>query len=148
MINDSSILKKRVNVKAVLVLAAVVVALGVGVHLVHGFQVKRNARGLVEQAGVLEQEGKLVPAADYLEQYLGLMPRDTDALAKYGLLRDRVATKPRARLRAYFVLEQVLRRDDQRLDVRRRAAKLAAELGLFADAKVHLDILRKDNPRD
>src|SRR5262249_28118511 len=40
------------------------------------------------------------------------------------------------------------RRDGSRVDVRRRAARLATELGRTADAKLHLDELMKSSPQD
>lgn len=43
-------MKRTVNVKAVLVLLISMVCLGVGTHLVHSFQVKRNAHELIAQS--------------------------------------------------------------------------------------------------
>ncbi|MGH7171693.1 MAG: hypothetical protein ACRELG_15560, partial [Gemmataceae bacterium] len=56
--------RRTVNLRAVLILAAGAIVFGVTVHFVHGFQVKRNARDLLEQAGQMEQEGHLAQAAD------------------------------------------------------------------------------------
>jgi tetratricopeptide (TPR) repeat protein len=141
-------MNKRVNVKAIVILTGGAVLLSAGVHFAHSFQVKRNAQGLSEQAALLEQEGKLGEATGYLGQYLGMVPDDTDALARLGLLLDQLAKSPRARMRPFFLLEQVLRRDGQRQEIRRKVARIATEIGRFADAKTHLDLLLQANPQD
>ncbi len=138
--------KKRINYKAVLALLAILVLLGVGVHFVHAFQVKRNAANLREQATVVEKEGKLNEARDFWSQYVGMMPEDTEGLVQYGTLLDKMG--PAARLKAFAVLENVLRREPQRQDIRRRVAEIAMELRYFSDAKVHLLILHDREPSD
>jgi tetratricopeptide (TPR) repeat protein len=138
-----------VNRRAVRVLLACGAVLAVAVHLVHGFQVKRNARGLfLGQADRAEREGRLAQAADYLARYLSLEPGATDARARYGLLLDRLARTTPQRVRAFLVLEQALRQDGGRRDVRLQVARLAIRLGRFADAREHLAALRRDQPEE
>jgi tetratricopeptide (TPR) repeat protein len=139
---------KRVNLRAVLILAGCLVGLAVSTHLLHGWQVHRNAGGLLEHADKLERQGRLAEAADQLEQYLGLRPFDTDALARQGLLLSRLARTDGDRLRPLRILQQVLHRDGRRQDVRREAVGLALRLGLFGEARVELEILLKDGPED
>src|SRR5437764_782042 len=145
-------MKQRVNGKAVLILLGSAVALTVSVYFVHGYQMKRNARGLFEQALLVEQEGQLARAAEYLDEYLGMAPDDhearNDAQARLGLILEQLAKTPRARAQAFFVLSQALRRDGQRKDVRRRVARLAQSLGQYAKAAQQLDVLLKDLPDD
>jgi tetratricopeptide (TPR) repeat protein len=141
-------MKKHVNAKAVLILAGGCLVLGVATHFLHGFQVKRNARGLLEQATVVEQEGQPSKAVEFLDQYLGMVPDDNEALARYGVLLDGLAKTPRARVRAFFVLEQVVRRDGGRSDIRLRVARMATVLGRFQDAKTHLKVLMKETPEN
>jgi tetratricopeptide (TPR) repeat protein len=146
-----------INLKAVLILGVSLPVLGVGVHLLHGYQVRRNARFLLEQAGEAEQAGKPKEAAAYLKQYLGMTPLDAKAAARFALLRYGVAVTPRQKLDAYFNLEQALRLapdpEDVRLkadreDVRLKAVELAMELGLYKEALGNLDQLLPKNPRD
>jgi predicted Zn-dependent protease len=139
---------KVVNLKAVLLLTALAAALAVGVHVVHGFQVKRNAGSLLELATATEEQGDQRAAADLLSQYLGLKPLDTDARARYGLLLAKLAAGPRAKQSAWDVLEDVLRRDGSYTDVRRQAAALCLSLRRFRDAEAHLAILLEETPRD
>jgi tetratricopeptide (TPR) repeat protein len=141
-------MRRTINYKAVLILLACGVALGAGVHVVHGFQVRRNAGALLEQAKVAEQEGRPAEAADALEQYVSLTPDDTDALARYGTLLRQAARTPQDLVRAFLVLEQALRRDAGRADVRRQVAELGVRFGRFQQAREDLDLLLKDNPDD
>jgi tetratricopeptide (TPR) repeat protein len=136
--------RRTVNYKAVLVLVVSAALLGVGVHFLHAVQVKRNAHVLLEQADQAETNGQEQEAAALLTQYLGMVPEDSAALARYGLLTDKLAKNPRQRLTAFFVLEKVLRLDGSRAEVRRHLAEMAIDLGRFADARVHLERLQKD----
>src|ERR1700731_1114637 len=112
------------------------------VHFVHGYQIRRQARALLDQARRAEQEGDVVRAAEYLHTYLGFEPGDTDALAAYGLALDKQASSSTAaRLEAYFALEQVLRREPERHALRRHLVDLAMTLQRFTDAQVHLEFL-------
>lgn len=135
---------KRINGWAILILGVSLAVLVVGVHFAHGFQVRRNAHGLVEKATQVEEAGQPQEAAQHLQRYLGLRPDDIDALERYGLLLNRLAQTGKAQIQAFFVLEQVIRRDSQRRKVRLEVAKLATRLGRFADAKEHLDRLKQD----
>jgi len=141
--------KKKINLKAVLILTAVLLSLGGAVHFVHAFQIKRNAVGLRDQADLVEKEGKSWQALGFWAQYVGMVPDDTDALARHALLFEKTTRdKPAARARAFFKLENVLRRDPKREDIRRLAALVAMEFRRYPDAKEHLSKLRDANPKD
>ena len=47
-----------------------------------------------------------------------------------------------------MALEQVLRREPERQDLRRKVARIAIDLGRFADAREHLRLLLKSSPDD
>jgi cellulose synthase operon protein C len=139
---------RTLNFKFLAILLGGLVVFGTGVHFLHGFQVKRNAGTLLQRAGRAEDEGHLEQAADFLGRYLTYEPGNTDALARYGLLLDKLAKSPRAQLRAYLVLDRVLQLEPQRADVRRRAAQVAIDLRCYTDAKDHLEVLAKAAPKD
>lgn len=143
-------MKKRLNIKYLGGLVGVAVLFCTSVHFLHAFQVKRNAGSLYTQALQMEEEGDLNQAADYLSRYLGLVPGDTEARARYGLLlsQEKMLTWPKARDRAFLVLQDVLRREPQRQDVRRRSARLALDLQRFNDALEDLERLRKPVPEN
>ena len=96
----------------------------------------------------MEKEGRFGEGVRYLEQYLGLAPADTEALTKLGFWLVRDAKTDRARVRAMMVLDQVLRRNSVRSDVRREVAGLAVRLRHFTDARDHLAILLRESPGD
>src|SRR5262249_49457545 len=84
-----------------------------------------------------------------LSRYLKFAPEDTESLARMGLLLDKQAVKnPALRERAFFVLDQVLRREPGRSDVRRTAVRLAMTLKRYGDAKAHLVFLMAEAPAD
>jgi tetratricopeptide (TPR) repeat protein len=137
-----------VSVRRLLIVLACLAILGTSVYFVHGYQVRRNATGLLEQARMAEDEGKVTQALDYLSQYIHLVPSDTDVLARYGQMLRKAARKPRDKMEAYFVLDRVVNRDGSRQDVRLEVIRLAIELGRFEDARVHIDQLLKLVPAD
>jgi len=139
---------KTVRLKQLLLLLAAVAILGVGVHFAHAIQVRRNANDLKEQAFQTEKEGRIKDSMGLLEQYIQLDPSDTDALAKLGLWRAQEAKNRPARQAAMWTLDQVLRRDKSRDDVRRKVAELALGLGYFKDAREHLAVLVRTHPED
>jgi tetratricopeptide (TPR) repeat protein len=141
-------MKRRVNGKFGVVLGSVLVAVGVGVHFLHGYQLRRHAGIFLWQADRAGAEGRRDQELEYLRRYLTLAPRDTEALARYGLALKEQATTRAGRLHAFLILEQVLRREPGRTAVRRQLVPLAMDLGLFTDAAVHLDILLKETPDD
>ena len=141
---------KQVNGRALLILILVlVVGLG-GTYLVHGFQVRRNAGGLLEQAGLTEGDANKVQTIMYLEQYLGLIPGDSAATAKLALLLCQQTRNVRAQRRAYLLIDDLFRRNaigsaDERRRLRREAARAAIRLARFSEAKEQVLELIKDS---
>jgi tetratricopeptide (TPR) repeat protein len=140
--------RKRVNFKALVVLVAVASALGVGIHLVHGAQVRRTVAFLTDEAAAAEREGRPGEAADYLHQYLLVRPDDADARARLGFLLARGANSGRAAGEAYVTLSAALRADPKRNDVRREMARLGLRLGRVAEVREYLAELRNAGEGD
>ncbi len=107
----------------------------------HRLQVKRNAGALLERADREEREGNLVKTEENLRLFLGYEPNHTDALAKYGAILASLARTVEDRIRAVQSLEQVLRRDANRPEIRRQIVDLAMGLGWYPVARTHLTIL-------
>jgi tetratricopeptide (TPR) repeat protein len=145
-------MRRRLNLKFCGILMGALALLGAGTHLLHGFQVRRNARILLVQADRAEKEDKLPQAADCLSRYLALAPGDVDAYARYALLLadEKLANSPKELLTAFFALDQAVRKAPGRQDVRRRAIKVAMHpwLQRFSDAGEHLDKLLEAAPKD
>jgi tetratricopeptide (TPR) repeat protein len=143
--------RRRLNVKALLILLLSVAVLGVGAYSLHAYQVQRNAHALLAQASREEDKGDLGKALVYLKTYLGFRRDDIDARERFALILSRVSQRPRDLQVVLDNLERVLQQDPQRHDVRRKAIELYLQYGRPKDALAHLEQLQKpfpDNPDD
>ncbi|SIO55099.1 Tetratricopeptide repeat-containing protein [Singulisphaera sp. GP187] len=122
-------MRRRLNIKLLIGLVVTSGLLGGVVHLVHGFQEKRNIGALLKRADLAERNGDHDEAEKYLSRYLAFRPDDGTTLARYGLALAKGAPGGAARAKALMVLERALLRVPDRDDVRRRAAELGVELG-------------------
>jgi tetratricopeptide (TPR) repeat protein len=143
-------MKRMVNIRLLALLIVSVALLGAGVHVLHAMQIKRSARILLETADVAQAKGDLEAAEDDLGRYLGFVPNDSDALARYALVlaSETLANSPVARTRALAVADKALIHDPDRNDVRRKAIGLAMVLGDFDAARSHLTTLLDREPDD
>jgi cellulose synthase operon protein C len=114
---------------------------GVIVHFIHGFQVTRTARLLLHLADRAEDQKHSEAAAEYLRRYLVYDPNNKDALAKYALTLSDLAKSEKQLTRAFLALEQALRCDSGRGELRRKIVPIAMQLGRFTDAQEHLEVL-------
>ena len=80
------------NYRLALGLLAALLVAGAAVHVVHGYQVRRQARALLERADRAEAVGQNEQAAALLQRYLELAPDDTAAPATSS-----AASRPSAR---------------------------------------------------
>lgn len=136
---------RTVNKRFVVILTLVVVFLGTGVYLLHGYQLRRNARVFLDRARQALKEGRKDLAARNFQWYTELMPRDLDALQEYAALLIDL----RAYGAAYFRLESILRHDPGRSDARRMLVDVLINIGRFRDAQEHLErYLLKEFPED
>jgi tetratricopeptide (TPR) repeat protein len=135
-------MKREFNVPFFAMLIGGLAFLAVGVHFLHGYQVKRNAKLLLDQAHQAEEKDQLNQASELLGTYLAYVPDDQETLVEYGFLLEKMSTgNPGLRVRAFLVLEKALRLDPDKLEVRRKAARVAMDLGRFTDALEHLKFL-------
>ncbi len=141
---------RTLNLRFAALLLVITAILAGGVHLLHGFQMRRNAHMFLREAERARAEKKLAEAVRHYQRYLQFMPDNTTVLADYALvLADLAAERPGARRAAYETLERALRADPQRNDLRRRLVPLALQLGRFSDAREHLaDHLLPAAPED
>ncbi len=159
------------NVRLAAILVAVTVVFGIGVYVVHGIQVKRNAQAFLDQADEAEKRAKdAVKENDPWEEqkarrnviknlswYVQLMPDKVDALERLGLMRAGQSYDPAGRWppkdRRMFAqasdnLEKVLRQEPERKASRQELVKMMMFWHRFQDAKEHLQILLKESPKD
>lgn len=144
--------KKRVDARFVLISSGVLVALAVGIHLVHAVQVGRNAVHLKDRALAAEAEGDWGKAAQLYGQYLSLEEDDLETRLHALQLRDGLATNARALHNVMLGYEEVLRRDPNRsdeTDIRRDLVAVAMVNGQYSIAIHHLkSLLTEDRYRD
>jgi len=131
---------RRLNIKLFLVLIA-----GSGLFLgtlftVHAFQTDSIGRALLARADKAEQEQDLRQATRYVSRYLELRPEDVEQRAHLArmLSDEQMATSPRARAQAIFVIEQVLLKDPHYHDLRLKLARLALAVDRVELAQQHL----------
>jgi tetratricopeptide (TPR) repeat protein len=136
-------MKKTLNVRYLVGLVLVLAAAATAVYFAHRRQAGKLAEAYLHQADAAEKDGQAGKAADYLRRYLAMQPADTDARARLGLILAKQAKTANQMVEAYLVLEQVLREDGNRTDIRRKTIKLAMDprLGLYPEARGHLEAL-------
>jgi len=154
---------RTLNVRLAAILLVVGLLLGVGVHFLHAYQVRRNAYVFLLEADKAEERAKeAVKEKDQRKEqrayedigrnlgwYVRLVPDDVDALERLGLLLADRAQDRRSFSTAFGMLERVVRQDPERSNVRRRLVNLALTIGRETDAKEHLeDFLLKQSPDD
>lgn len=143
--------RKKLNYRFIACMLIGTAVFGVGVHFVHGYQIKRNAIILLHQADQAKEQKDYAQEIQHLALYLGFEPDKTEARIRYGEALHEQAKQVGSRrgLRAaFFQLDTVLRREPQRSDVRRRQVDIAMSVGLFSDALAHIQRLYKDAPKD
>lgn len=137
---------RKVNLRLLLILVAVVVGGIVGVYALHRFQVTRNAGSLAKLAREKIAEGKNGEALNLFARYVAYRPDDKEAYAEYaGLVLDRAEGPGASRndvARAYAVLETAVRRNPDDDALRQRLAAFQMRIGRFGDAREHLRVLR------
>jgi tetratricopeptide (TPR) repeat protein len=139
---------RRLNLVFLAILLAASVLLGGGVHLLHGFQVRRNASALLERARRAEADKDLPKAEQVLSQYLNLEREDPDAWRTYARVVDQQDPERRRPASVFMVHEEALHRDSDNLELERRCADLALELGRYKDARGYLEDLYKRVSKD
>ncbi len=142
---------KRLNVKLALWLVGITVFSVVGVHLLHGFQLDRNAKFLKLQAEKAEAAGNIQEAIKQYNQYLRHRD-DRDGYAALAALVVKVAKEAdatnREKLRAYNILEEAIRRHDDLDEVRLQPGGLHDGAQRYGDALEHIGILRANGNQD
>src|SRR5947209_3929895 len=128
---------RRFNVKFLVMVVGLGSLLGAGASLVYQTQLGRTVRALLREAELASARGDNPGAVQAFQRYLVIRPRSFDVLERYGLVLAQGATDARTQLQTYLTLEQVLRQDPTRREVRRRLVDVAMDLGRHKDARTH-----------
>src|SRR5207245_7258868 len=78
-------MKAQLNWRLLGCVGGALACLGVCVHLLHGFQVRRTAGVFLEQAREAEEQDRPVDAVRLLAHYVSAVPGDPEGWARYGL---------------------------------------------------------------
>ncbi len=145
-------MQRQLNFKLVGSLFAGASVAMLGVHVVHGYQKKRNADVLLVQAERAENDGKPIEAIGRYWQYLKNHD-NAEAYEKLSALLMTEAMRPDATRRtvsmAFDKCEEALRLHPDLVPVRRRLAELLlARFGRIGDAMKQFEELRKNNRDD
>lgn len=150
---------------AVGLLVGVVVVVG-GVLVLHAVQVQRTAEAILREAEAAEAEAKqleaqgqqdqantkLQEAVQKYQRYVGLQPKDIQAVSKLALLLASQAEKPgtpiRAKLQAREALETASSRDPENPELLRKLAELSFQVGMHSQATTYYRRLREIMPND
>ncbi len=143
---------KRLNIPLLLVLIIGSLVMAVGTHLLHGYQVTRNAHKLLERAQAAEAEGDIEEQVRILRRYLRHVPEDTEQLKV--LLRankDQALSVDNVNVRELMVqfnsLEKAIRNNPNDVELRRLACEFAMHqyVQRFQDALSHLAEIERQN---
>ena len=154
------------NWKLVIVLVGGVIVVIGGVFFVHTAQVQRTAQTILQDAEAAEAEAqrleangqhdqarkKVEEAIQKYQRYVGLRPKDTEALSKFALLLAQEAERPgatvRAKLQAREALEMASTRNPENEEVLRKLADLSFQVGMHTQAITYYRRLREIAPND
>lgn len=138
-------MRRKLNVKFLLVLLVGLAFLSGGLALAHHLQYQRIPYALFRQATRAEDENDFVRAHEHLTRYLSFEPNDLDAKVRLiNLLTNKKfpdVDKPVTRDRAYFYMKELLAEDGQRDEIRRKFVLLAVEMYRLDDAAEQLKLL-------
>ncbi|MDA1014439.1 MAG: VanZ family protein [Planctomycetota bacterium] len=139
---------RRINYRLLGITFASFVILMAGMWKLRGYQVRRNAGSLYDQAHQAKADGDLTKARDFMGRYVSMASSNIQARAEFGQMLDADADSIKKKRRVFMIFEDVLREDPILHDIRRRQAELAIEIDRINDAEAHLRILRQSFPED
>lgn len=131
-------MQRRLNTRLLLWSVGLATILAVGINVLHGYQLRRNAHHLRDRAEQALAANAIDQGLLYLGQYLALAPGDVEALATFALTLDKTARDAAEKTRVILRLEDVLTRDPARHDARERLIHNLIALARYQDAMIHL----------
>lgn len=141
---DLAVASFHINYKFFTGCVLLFVAMAVGVHFLHAFQVNRTASVFRERAHQLLQAEKPREAMGLLNSYLKLEPDDIESRAELARLRLKTARNTKEYIRAYLAYEELLRLAPELHEDRRRLIELLIfQAGRYGDARKHVEWLLK-----
>jgi len=142
---------KKLNVRLLVIVGATTLLGGLAVYLLHGYQVRRNAGGLLERAAAARESGNYEQAVWHMYRYLQHRPDDKVQSVQLALdMKTLVTESPSVGIkdieRAYALLEKSVRESPDDVPLRREAADFTMKLRRYPDAIAHLEYLLNSAP--
>jgi tetratricopeptide (TPR) repeat protein len=140
---------RRINGRFMACFFGTLLVLGVATYAVHAYQIKRNAVAFLQQARAEQEQGRLPEAMKNYLLYLGYIPEDNDARYAYSQILEKRGVFSRGDwMRLYSLYEELLRRNGDLHDVRRKLATLELADKRYDSALKNLKTLRDLYPDD
>jgi cellulose synthase operon protein C len=134
------------TVKRLAILIAVLGLIGGTGFFVHGFQIQRLARSVVEQADRAWKKGDLAKAELLLRGHLVNISDDLDVRYQYANLLLEISRTPARQEQALGIYYGILTRSTGLVTVRKRLMELLFEMGQYGRAQDQLQILLGPDP--
>src|SRR5580704_5021930 len=133
---------RRLNGRLFLLLIIAFAIGGLMIQGLHIFQVGRQSSAFLREAGRAEQAGDFQGAVGFLRIYLRLVPEDTKAMERLATL----LFKHRQYGEARDLFGQIILRDQNNEEARRRLVDTSIRSERYQDALYHLGFLLKAHP--
>jgi tetratricopeptide (TPR) repeat protein len=120
------------------------------IYFLHSRQVRSQSSAYLNQADLARDNKDERREIVYLERYLRAQPRSNETRERLARLKAKTAFTKRQIDDAYYLLEDSLRREPERDDLRRFLVEFAMDprTSLMREAFEHLEILAKKYPDD
>lgn len=143
-------MRLTVNWRFLLKATLVVAGLACVVHFTHRWQVQRQVGVYLHHADAARDAGERDREIRFLRRYLAVRPDDLDARERLARAMCQSAKTGAQLTEAYLLVQDVLRLDPERDDLRRFAIDfaMAPRIGLYAEARGDLEFLRRNRPAD
>ena len=135
-------MRRKLNVRLLLITLAILIACGGAFHALHVWQVDRNVASLLAYAREATKAKKYDQAFSLYDQYLKQVPNDFDVQEELAKELDELSVSPRDRIRVVALYEGLLLKSANRPDARERLIANLILLGRYDAAVRNLEILK------
>ncbi|MCE9556854.1 MAG: tetratricopeptide repeat protein [Planctomycetes bacterium] len=145
---------RRLNIKFWIQFNIVILAMGIGVPLLHAYNVGRSAKVVLSKAQDAYKRHELRDALRYYTEYIRSRPGDDEQRAKQALVAAEITRQSDVRsndvLIAYGYLEQALRQEGLRArrDLRRQLVDILVMRRMVDEARKSIDLLNATGKPD
>lgn len=145
---ENAMKRRRLNFALLFGLLALLGILAGGAYGLRAYQKQRRAPILLKEAAAAEAEGKNGRAVELLRLYMSIRPNDAEPWGDYARLLADGADPNLGRDQVYAICVKALELNEDDVDLERRCADMALELGRFDDARERLKHLIENRGDD